>query len=89
MPQVFAHSKINLNMTCKSIRNGIPLRVFDVLGCGGFLLTNYQNDLSECFTIGEDLDIFTSPDDLLSKCEYYLSHEKNGKKLLQTAIKKY
>lgn len=88
MPQVFAHSKINLNMTCKSIRNGIPLRVFDVLGCGGFLLTNYQNDLSECFTIGEDLDIYTSPDDLLSKCEYYLSHEKERKEIAANGYQK-
>lgn len=88
MPQVFAHSKINLNMTCKSIRNGIPLRVFDVLGCGGFLLTNYQNDLSECFTIGEDLDIYTSPDDLLSKCEYYLSHEKERIEIAENGYQK-
>ena len=84
MPQVFAHSKINLNMTCKSIRNGIPLRVFDVLGCGGFLL----NDLSECFTIGEDLDIYTSPDDLLSKCEYYLSHEKERIEIAENGYQK-
>lgn len=88
MPQVFAHSKINLNMTCKSIRNGIPLRVFDVLGCGGFLLTNYQNDLNECFTIGEDLVIYTSPDDLLNKCEYYLSHEKERKGIAENGYQK-
>ena len=36
MPLVFANSKINLNITSRSIRTGLPLRIFDVLACGGF-----------------------------------------------------
>lgn len=36
MPLVFHYSKINLNITSKSIHAGLPLRIFDVLGCGGF-----------------------------------------------------
>lgn len=75
MPLVFHNSKINLNITSKSIREGIPLRVFDVLGCGGFLITNYQTELPDCFSIGDDLDVYTSMDDLLTKIDYYLSHE--------------
>lgn len=81
MPLVFAGSDINLNMTAKSIRSGVPLRVFDVLGCGGFLLSNYQPELADHFTIGEDLDIYTSEEDLLEKVEYYLSHEKERKEI--------
>ena len=81
MPLVFAGSNINLNITAKSIRSGIPLRVFDVLGCGGFLLSNYQPELADYFTIGEDLDIYTSKEDLLEKVEYYLSHEKEWKEI--------
>ena len=88
MPLVFKYSKINLNITLRSIRNGIPLRAMDIMGAGGFLLTNYQNDLSECFTIGEDLDIYTSPDDLLSKCEYYLSHEKERIEIAENGYQK-
>ena len=44
MNKVFYFSKINLNFTIPSIRTGIPQRVFDILGCGGFLLTNYQKE---------------------------------------------
>ncbi len=42
MPYVFLNSKINLNITLRSIKTGIPLRAFDIMGSGGFLLTNYQ-----------------------------------------------
>ena len=74
MPLVFNHSKININPTAKSIRSGLPLRIFDVLGCGGFLITNYQAELPDFFTIGEHLDVYRSFEDLEYKTDYYLNH---------------
>ena len=35
MPEVFRKSKINLNITLRSIISGISLRVYDILGAGG------------------------------------------------------
>lgn len=75
MPLIFNCSKINLNITAKSIRSGLPLRIFDVLGAGGFLITNYQSELPEIFTIGKDLVAYESPEHLKELCTYYLQHE--------------
>lgn len=75
MPLIFHESKINLNITAKSIRSGLSLRIFDVLGCGGFLITNFQSELPDYFEIGKDLVTYESPQDLLDKCSYYLKHE--------------
>ena len=58
MPLVFKCSKINLNITLRSIRNGIPLRAMDIMGAGGFLLTNHQNDFAMHFVDGEDYVLF-------------------------------
>lgn len=74
MPRIFRCSRINLNITSKSIHTGLPLRIFDVLGAGGFLLTNYQEELPNYFEIGIDLDIYESIDDLQDKISYYLEH---------------
>lgn len=76
MPLIFHFSKINLNITSKSIRTGLPLRIFDILGCGGFCLTNYQSELADYFTIGQDLECYTDANDLSEKVTYYLSHEE-------------
>lgn len=76
MPYVFANSAINLNISLRSIRSGIPLRCMDILGCGGFLLSNYQSDFYEHFTPNEDLVLYESKADLIKKCDYYMSHEK-------------
>lgn len=88
MPIIFHQSKINLNLTAKSIRSGLSLRIFDVLGCEGFLITNYQAELPEHFNIGEDLEAYTSLDDLMGKCEYYLSHDKDRQEITHNGFEK-
>ncbi len=75
MPDIFAHSKINLNISLKSIRTGIPLRVLDIMGCGGFVLTNYQEELMDYFVPGEACVIYENIGDLYEKAAYYLAHE--------------
>lgn len=88
MPIIFHESKINLNITAKSIRSGLSLRIFDVLGCGGFLITNYQVELPEFFTIGEDLVAYESMEHLCELCAYYLSHEDERRQIAQNGYRK-
>ena len=85
MPFVFKCSKINLNITLRSIQNGIPLRAYDILGCGGFLLSNYQTDLARHFVPDEDYVYYENREDLLKKIEYYLSHEDERSAIAQNA----
>lgn len=83
MPLIFNNSKINLNITAKSIRSGLSLRIFDVLGCGGFLITNYQAELPEFFEIGKDLVAYESLEHLKELCAYYLAHEDERLEIAQ------
>lgn len=83
MPEVFKSSKINLNISLKIIQSGIPLRVFDVLGCGGFLLTNFQAEMPEYFIIGEDFVVYESIEDLYAKAEFYLRNESERNRVAQ------
>ncbi|MCH5249698.1 MAG: glycosyltransferase [Lachnospiraceae bacterium] len=75
MPKIFHASKINLNMTMRPIETGLSLRVWDVLGCGGFLISNYQSEIPEYFEIGKDLEVYESTQDLINKIDYYLHHD--------------
>lgn len=75
-PYVFKTAKINLNISLRSIHTGIPLRCFDILGAGGFLLTNYQADFDDCYVAGEDYVYFENKNDLFEKIQYYLTHEE-------------
>ena len=88
MPHVFKNSKINLNITVRSIRSGMPLRALDILGSGGFLLSNYQEDFLDFFVPGEDFDYYDGTEDLLAKVEYYLSHEKERTEIAGNGFRK-
>ena len=83
MPLIFQHSRINLNITSKNIESGIPLRVFDILSCGGFCLTNYQPEIAEMFVDGEELVMYYSMEDMVNKIKYYLTHEEERGKIAQ------
>lgn len=88
MPKIFHLSKINLNMTIKPIQTGLPLRCFDIMGCGGFLMTNYQAELAEYFEIGTDLEAYSSIEELIDKCNYYLQHEEERKAIAANGYRK-
>lgn len=81
MPVIFHNSEININTTSKAIRSGIPLRLWDIMASGGFVLSNFQSELSEYFAFGTHLDIYGSMDELLEKSEYYLTHENQRKEI--------
>ena len=86
MPKVFHASKINLNITMRPIESGLSLRIWDILGCGGFLLTNYQAEIPQFFEIGKELEVYESRADLLNKIGYYLQHEEER---IEIAIRGY
>lgn len=88
MPKVFRMSKINLNFTIPNIKSGIPLRIWDVLGCGGFLLTNYQAEIPYYFKEGEDLVCFDGLEDLCEKVGYYLEHKEERKRIAWNGYRK-
>lgn len=83
LPKVFRHSKINLNVTLRSIRRGIPLRILDIIASGGFCLTNAQPDLELWFEEGKSIVTFRNMEDMRRKIHYYLRHEEERKKIIE------
>lgn len=85
MPKVFRLSKVNLNPTLRSIKNGIPLRAMDILGAGGFLVTNYQEDFMKHFEPEVHFTYYTGKEEAVEKINYYLQHEEERKKIVENA----
>ena len=62
----------------------VPVFLFvswDILGCGGFVISNCQPEIPEYFSIGEDIEVYESADDLLYKCSYYLDHPERAREI--------
>ena len=73
--KVYNASKISINLQNPvSQINGVSCRVFEILACGGFPLTENKKDLSLYFDVGTEIVAFDGVDDLKDKIKYYLEH---------------
>lgn len=88
MPRIFNRSKINLNLTLRTIISGIPLRVTDVLAAGGFLITTYQEEIAAQFVDGDELVLAYTPNDLCEKCSWYLQNDAERERIAANGRKK-
>lgn len=87
-PYAMKCAKINLNISLRSIHTGMPLRALDILGCGGFLLTNFQSDFLEYFEPGVDFVYYESIDDLERLTAYYLEHDEERRRIAANGYQK-
>lgn len=81
LPQIVKSSIVNLNMTIPNIQTGLPLRIWDILGCGGFVLSNFQSEIPELLQAGKELETYESQEELLEKCQFYVQHEDAAAKI--------
>ena len=88
MPKVFKCSKVNLNISLKTIRTGIPLRVLDILASGGFVISNFQEELAEYFRLGEEIITYGDIEELYYLVNYYLQHEEERKEIAARGLQR-
>ncbi len=82
-------SKIILNITRSTffgVETGINLRIFETLAAQSFLLTDHTPELADLFKIGEEIESYSSSEELVDKVSYYLKNEDKRNKI---AIKGY
>lgn len=84
-PKVFRTSKVNMNISLRSIHTGIPLRALDIMSAGGFLVSNYQEDFLKHFELDKEVVLYKSQEEMLDKVNFYLSHEDERRKIMETA----
>jgi len=87
MPKVFRLSKVNINITARMYQSAIPLRALDVIGVGGFLISNAQEEFYFYFKEGENIVLFNNLDEMEDKIRYYLAHEKDRKRIIKEGKK--
>lgn len=72
--EIINSSKINLNFSGSSVPGSaqVKARVFEVLGSGGFALTEWAPGLEEYYEVGSEVIAFHSTEELIEQATYYL-----------------
>ena len=76
---IYCKSHIVLNF-CR-LGTGFSIRVFQVMGTGAFLLTEYCQDLEHFFEPSIHLDWFRDYNELLEKIRYHLANKKEAEQI--------
>lgn len=88
LPIFYSSAAINLNITQSQIRRGLNQRFFDVPACGGFLISDHNDEIATFFTPGEEIVVFDDMPDLREKVDYYLNHPDKRKSIAHAAREK-
>ena len=60
----------------------------EIMGAGGFLLTNYQSDFLQHFEPDVDFVYYESIEDACQKAAYYLQHEEEREQIARNGLAK-
>jgi len=86
--KIYSSSKLNLNLTLRTIETAVPQRVFDIMSMGGTVISNYQEEAEELFEPDKEIILFSCKEEFLEKAEYYLKHDGFRKKIGEAGYRK-
>lgn len=90
MYEIFAQSKITLNRHISAIAKNYAnnFRLYEATGMGAMLITDYKDNLGEIFKIGQEVETYKSPQELIEKIRYYLTHDREREKIARAGQKR-
>lgn len=91
MIELFNQAKIILGFAGVGINDDIFIlkgRDFESPLTGSFYMTQYHEELKEYFDISEDIETYSSKEELLEKVKYYLSNDDHREKIALAGYEK-
>ncbi|GGF59875.1 spore maturation protein [Paenibacillus albidus] len=63
-------------------------RTFEIAASGTLQLSDARDDLGSFYKVGEEIDTFASPQELMEKIRYYLTHEEERRSMVLRAFER-
>ena len=80
LSQTYRNIEINVNITSCQMPSAVNQRVFDIPSCGGFVISDMQDDLKEIFE-SDEVAVYSSVEELREKVEYFRINEKEREEI--------
>lgn len=84
-----AHDDETLNNNAAKIPASSPNpRTFEISACATLQLVDFRSDLARFYTPGVEIETFSSPQELLDKVDFYLTHEAERREIALAALER-
>jgi spore maturation protein CgeB len=74
LPGFYGASTVNFNATSLQMKGAVNQRVFDVPACGGFLVTDWREQMGELFEEGTETVSYRDPQEIAGLVGHYLDN---------------
>ncbi len=86
--KAFACSKIVINTMHPTEIEAVNVRLFEIAATGSFQICNYRKSLEDLYTIGEDIVVFKTIDELKELISFYINREELRNEISERAYQK-
>ncbi|MCR4665790.1 MAG: DUF3880 domain-containing protein [Desulfovibrio sp.] len=87
LPLFYTCQDISFNCTSQQMKGAVNQRIFDCPAAGGFVLTDWREQMDELFT-PEEMAVYREADEIPDKIRFFLSHEHERKAMAARARKR-
>lgn len=84
--KIYGNARINIDIGRIYQLDIVTMRVFDVLACGGFLISEYSDELESLFNIGKEVESYKTIDELNDKIRFYSQHKSYAEKIALSGL---
>lgn len=68
------------------VREQVKGRNFEINACGAFQFSYYVEGLEKSYSIGDEIVVYASPEELVEKIQYYLRHDGDARRIAENGF---
>ena len=87
LPLFYTAQGISFNCTSKQMKGAVNQRIFDCPAAGGFVLTDWREQMDDLFT-KDEMVCYHAPEEIPDLVSYYLKHPNECKAFAKRARKR-
>jgi spore maturation protein CgeB len=86
LTEIYRAGAIHVDVARLYQQDIVPMRIFDILACGGFVIAEHSPALTALFKPGRDLETWGTPEELEAKVRHYQAHPDQAQAMARSGM---